>query len=94
MWYRAVSVEAAIAEVAYDRIRMLGEIGRGGETGVVYRQLLADVHGQYLAWLDDDSRKTRACLDLDDASLVSNVRLSATYKLTIEAGTLIDVRAG
>jgi hypothetical protein len=123
-------VETAIAEVAYHRIRMLGEIGRGDETGVVYRQFLADVHGQDFAWLDDHSRKTRACLAPDDytagqrlgedlldrhaggivypavrhtggtniavlqAGLVSNVRLGATYTLTIQAGTLTDVRVG
>jgi len=64
-WYCALKVETAIAEVAFHRVRMLAEIGRRDEADIPYRQFVADIHGQDFAWLDDHSRRTRACLDPD-----------------------------
>lgn len=64
-WYCALDVSTAIKEVAFHRVRMLAEIGRDGEADIPYRQFLADIHGQDFAWLDDRSKRTRACLDPD-----------------------------
>ena len=64
-WYCALDLRTAIAEVAYHRIRMLAEVGRDTEADIPYRQFVADVHGQDFAWLDDRSKRTRACLDPD-----------------------------
>jgi hypothetical protein len=64
-WYCALDLRTATAEVAYHRIRMLAEIGRDAEADIPYRQFVADVHAQDFAWLDDRSKRTRACLDPD-----------------------------
>ncbi|MCU0296332.1 MAG: RES family NAD+ phosphorylase [Candidatus Nanopelagicales bacterium] len=64
-WYCALDVATAIAEVAFHRVRMLAEIGRDAENDIPYRQFVADIRGQDFAWLDDGSRRTRACLDPD-----------------------------
>lgn len=60
-----MDVSTAIAEVTFHRVRMLAEIGRRDEADIPYRQFVADIHGQDFAWLDDRSRRTRACLDPD-----------------------------
>ncbi len=64
-WYCALEVATAIAEVTFHRLRMLAEVGRDAEADIPYRQFVADVHGQDFAWLDDRSKRTRACLDPD-----------------------------
>jgi len=64
-WYCALDVATALAEVAYHRIKQLRETGLDTETDIPYRLFTADVHGQDFAWLDDDTPRTRACLDPD-----------------------------
>lgn len=73
-WYCALDLRTAIKEVAFHRVRMLAEIGRDGEADIPYRQFLADVHGQDFAWLDDRSRRTRACLDPDSYAAGQRLR--------------------
>ncbi len=63
-WYCAIELETAIAEVAFHRVLHLSEAGLASESGVTYRQYLADIHGQDFADLrNNSSAGAQSCLN-------------------------------
>ena len=65
VWYCALDVETCLAEVVYHRIAHLRETDQPDEPAIPYRLFLADIHAQDVALLDDNTPRTRACLDPD-----------------------------
>lgn len=83
-WYCALDLDTCLAEILHHRLRMLSEIGVSSEADIPYRLFLADVHAQDVAWLDDDSIETLACLDPD--SYVAGQALGARLNADSRAG--------
>lgn len=62
-WYCALDIETCLVEVAHHRIVHLREMGVTDEDDIPYRLFMADIHAQDFAMLDDDDRRSVACLD-------------------------------